>query len=178
MLARKARCKNAMVSPVASIRLNARCLFHVENTSPTLSVLSTALHGAVLSIPANCYVARQLKPSVPHASIDATDSPLCKACQPIPSSTVRYVAAHLEVFSAELLHFPRLAIVLDDPSEELLDDLRVWRHEVLREGRATGFARWLPRHCLLDLPHHQRSQLLHLFLELFGIELLSIAARR
>lgn len=91
--------------------------------------------------------------------------------------TARYVAAtHLEVFSAELLHFPRLAIVLDDASEELLDDLRVLHYEVLREGRTTGFARWLPRHCLLDLPHHQGSQVLHLFLELFGTELLSIGA--
>lgn len=94
------------------------------------------------------------------------------------SSTAKYVAAHLEVFSAELLHFPRLAIVLDNPSKELLDDLRVLYHEVLRERRATGFARWLPRHCLLDLPHHQCSQVLHLFLELFGTELLSIGARR
>ena len=79
---KSARCNNAMVSPVESIRLNARCLFHVGNTSPRLSVLSTALDSAVLSIPANCHVARQLKIVVPHASIDATDSTLCKACQP------------------------------------------------------------------------------------------------
>lgn len=72
-----------MVSAVESIRLSARCVFHVENTSPTLPVLSAALHSGVLSIPANCHVARQLKPIVPHASIDATDSLLCKACQPI-----------------------------------------------------------------------------------------------
>lgn len=80
---RSARCNNAMVSPVKSIRLNARCLFHVENTSPRLSVLSTALDSAVLSIPGNRHVARQLKIVVPHTSIDATDSPLCKPCQPI-----------------------------------------------------------------------------------------------
>ncbi len=94
------------------------------------------------------------------------------------SSTAKHVATHLEVFSAELLHFPRLAVVLDNPSKELLDDLGILHHEDLRERRATRFARWLPRHCLLDLPHHQCSQVLHLFLELFGIELLSISARR
>ena len=165
-----------MVSPVKSIRLNARCLFHVENTSPPLSVFSTALHSAVLSIPANCHVARQLKISVPHASVDATNSPLCKSMSANSPRWRDMWAAHLEVFRAELLHFPRLAIVLDNASKELLDDLRMLHRKVLRERRAAGFARWLPRHCLLDLPHHQCSQVLHLFLEHFGIELLSIAA--
>ena len=71
-----------MVSQVESIRLIARCLFQIENSSPLLSVLSTAFHSAVLSIPTNCHVARQLKRSVPHAGIDAADRPLCKECQP------------------------------------------------------------------------------------------------
>ena len=65
-----------MVPLVESIRLNVRCLFHVGNSSPTLPVLATALHSAVLSIPANGHVARQVKMSVPHAGIDATGNSL------------------------------------------------------------------------------------------------------
>ena len=94
------------------------------------------------------------------------------------SSTARDVAAYLEVFSADLLQFPGFAIVFDDWSKELRDDLRVLHHEVLRERRVTDFARWLPHHCLFDLACHQCSQVLDLFVELFGIELLDIAARR
>ena len=84
---------------------------------------------------------------------------------------------HLEVSSAELLHFPRLAIVLGDPGEERGDDLRVWHHKVLREGRAAGFAGRLPHHCFFDLSCDQCPQELDLFAELVGIEILSVGAR-
>ena len=104
-----------MVSPVELIRLDVRRFFHVENTSPTLSVHSTALYDAVLSISANFHVASQAKPAVPHASMDA-EATYVKHISEF-SSTARCVAAHLEVSSAELLHSSRLAIILDNPGK-------------------------------------------------------------
>lgn len=88
------------------------------------------------------------------------------------------VRSYLEVSSAELLHFPRLAVavVLGDPSEELRHDLRVWHYELLREGGAAGFAGGLPHHCFFDLSRYQCSKELDLFVEILGIELGSVVA--
>lgn len=90
------------------------------------------------------------------------------------------VRSYLEVCSAELLHFPRFAlvVVLGNPSEELRHDLRVWHYEILREGRAAGFAGWFPHHGLFDLSRYQCSKDLDFFVEIVGIELGSVAACR
>ena len=110
-------------------------------------------------------------------------------CQPLFSlDGQNYVGPsyYLEVSGAELLPFPRLAVVvvvvvvvvvLGDAGEELGDDQRVWHHKVLREGRAAGLAGRLPDHCFFDLSCYQCSQELDLFVELVGIEIWSVAAR-
>ena len=196
MVCKKSACHDANgYRPVESINqthsLNARRFFHVvEDTSRTLPVLPTALHGPILRVPTNRHVARQLERSVPHASVDlVSNNPLCIYVKSMHvSATVLSrqqprlcgwaVRSYLEVCSAELLQFPRFAVVVGDPSEELRHDLRVCHHKVLREGRAAGFAGGLPYHWLFDLSCYQCSQERHLFVEIVGIELGSVIASR